>query len=104
MGGEAQAPEDQGPSTVDVPADDAPVSVPGTYDSYTVQKGDSLWSIAAKPEVYGKASQWRRIFDANRDLLKTPDQVRQGMTLKIPRGEPADDSTTYEDEGITYKK
>jgi hypothetical protein len=104
MSGSMQEPEDQGQPATDVPADDAPVSVTGPYDSYTVQKGDSLWSIAAKPEVYGKASQWRRIFDANRDLLKTPDQVRQGMTLKIPRGEASDDSTTYEDEGITYKK
>ena len=77
---------------------------PGHYDTYVVQKGESLWSIAAKPEIYGKATRWRRIFDANRDLLKSPDRVRPGMTLKIPRGEEHGGSTTYGDEGTTYKK
>jgi len=74
---------------------------PGTYDTYVVQKGDSLWSIAAKPEIYGKATHWRRIFDANRDLLKTPDRLKAGMTLKIPRG---DAGQAAEDEGTTFKK
>ena len=58
---------------------------PEHFDTYVVQKGDSLWSIAAKPEVYGKATQWRRIFDANRDLLHSPGGVKAGMTLRIPR-------------------
>ena len=75
----------------------------GPYDTYVVQKGDSLWSIAAQPEIYGKAGGWRRIFDANRDLLKNPDRLKAGMTLKIPRG-TGGRSTTYGDEGITYKK
>ena len=57
------------------------------YDTYVVQKGDSLSTIAAKPEIYGHGSRWRRIFDANRNLLKNPDRVRAGMTLKIPRGD-----------------
>ena len=80
-------------------------STPARYDTYVVQKGDSLWSIAKKPEVYGKATQWRRLFDANRDILKSPDRLRAGMTLKIPRGEEeATGETTYGDEGIGYKK
>ena len=76
----------------------------GPYDSYVVQKGDSLWSIAAKPKIYGKATHWRRIFDANRDLLKSPDRLKAGMTLKIPRGEEGAGETTYGDEGISHKK
>ena len=75
-----------------------------TYDTYVVQKGDSLWSIAAKHEVYGRATMWRRLLDANRDVLKSPDQIRPGMTLKIPRGTADHGSTTYGDEGMTYKK
>ncbi len=74
------------------------------YDTYVVQKGDSLWSIAAKPEIYGKATRWRRIFDANRELLKSPERVRAGMTLKIPRGEERGPSTTYSDQDATSKK
>ena len=80
-------------------------AAPSHYDTYVVQKGDSLWSIAAKPEIYGKASKWRLIFDANRELLKSPDRVKAGMTLKIPRGDEAEGgSITYDDDGGTFKK
>lgn len=95
---EGIAPPEREPAAGEAPL----VSGTGGDDTYVVQKGDSLWSIAAKPEVYGKATQWRRLFDANRDLLKSPDHLKAGMTLKIPRGEGG--GTTYEDEGITVKK
>ena len=75
----------------------------GPYDTYVVKKGESLWTIAKKHEIYGKATYWRRIFDANRNLLKSPDRVRAGMKLKIPRGE-AGSGTTYGEEGTTYNK
>ena len=75
----------------------------GPYDTYLVKKGESLWTIAKKPEIYGKATYWRRLFDANRNLLKSPDRVRAGMKLKIPRG-AAGSGTTYGEEGVTYKK
>lgn len=79
--------------------------ITGPYDTYLVQKGDSLWSIAAKPGIYGKATLWRRLYDANRDLLKSPDRLRAGMTLKIPRGEAGERSaTTDTDEGPTASK
>ena len=66
---------------------------PASYDTYVLQKGDSLWSIAAKPEIYGSATRWRDLYEANRELLKSPDRVRPGMTLKIPRGSA--EPTTY---------
>ena len=72
------------------------------YDTYVVQKGDTLWSIAAKPEMYGKATHWRRLFDANRDLLKSPDRLKGGMTLQIPRGDT--DAVTFTNEGISSGK
>ncbi len=75
----------------------------GAFDSYTVQKGDSLWTIAAKPEVYGKASAWKRILDANQDVLKgRPERLRPGMTLRIPRGGAGSGSGS--DEGMTFTK
>ncbi len=76
---------------------------PQAFDTYVVQKGDTLWSISAKPEVYGKATRWRTIFDANRDLLGNPDAVKAGMTLKIPQG-GGDAGTTYDDGNITVTK
>jgi len=81
----------------------APLS-PARYDTYVVQKGDTLWTIAKKPEIYGKATYWRRLFDANRDLLSSPDRLKVGMKLKVPRGEEGSGETTFDDEGTSYKK
>lgn len=57
----------------------APEPEPGTY---TVQPGDTLSSIAR--QVYGKASLWRVIFDANRDILDDPGRIKPGQVLRIP--------------------
>lgn len=79
----------------------------GPMDAYVVQKGESLWSIAAKPEVYGRATQWHRLLEANRELLKgNPDRLRAGMTIKIPRGgrHHRGASAEPEDGGTTFKK
>jgi len=51
-------------------------------NSYTVQDGESLWIIAKK--VYGKGSRWGEIFEENRDVLKSSDALKVGMTLRIP--------------------
>lgn len=50
--------------------------------TYTVVSGDSLSKIAKK--FYGSAKKWRKIFDANRDIIKNPDLIYPGQTLKIP--------------------
>ena len=49
---------------------------------YTVQKGDTLWKIAGK--VYGDSTKWTRIYDANRDQLKNPNDLKVGRVLQIP--------------------
>ena len=51
-------------------------------ERYTVVAGDSLSKIAKK--YYGDASQWRRIFDANRDQIQNPDLIQPGWKLAIP--------------------
>ena len=74
-------------------------------DTYIVQPRDSLWSIAKKPEIYGSATQWRRLFNANRELLKgNPNGLRVGMTLQVPRGVGAAQAAERDDEGMTFKK
>lgn len=50
--------------------------------SYTVQKGDSLSKIAK--QHLGDANAWKTIFEANRDVLKDPDKIIPGQTLRIP--------------------
>lgn len=50
--------------------------------TYEVKSGDTLSKIAK--QEYGDANQWRRIYDANKDLLKDPDKIFPGQKLKIP--------------------
>ena len=67
-----------------------PVSIPsptGTSGTsggktYTVAAGDSLSKIAKRE--YGDGNAWNRIYEANRDIIKNPDLIYPGQTLKIP--------------------
>ncbi len=52
-------------------------------DTYKVVSGDTLSAISRK--VYGTTSRWREIFEANRDILRSPNDLRVGQLLKIPR-------------------
>lgn len=49
---------------------------------YVVVSGDSLSKIAKRE--YGNANEWKRIFEANRDILNDPDKIFPGQKLKIP--------------------
>jgi nucleoid-associated protein YgaU len=57
----------------------------GTTRTYTVKSGDSLSAIAQSE--YGDASEWRRIFEANRDSIDDPDLIHPGQELRIPADE-----------------
>lgn len=52
-------------------------------DRYTIAEGDTLWVIAEK--LYGNGDRWQEIFDANQDVLSSPDAIIIGQTLTIPR-------------------
>jgi nucleoid-associated protein YgaU len=53
------------------------------YETYEVKPGDSLSKIAK--HALGNASAWKKIFDANKDVLKDPDKIFPGQKLKIPK-------------------
>jgi len=52
------------------------------FEKYVVQKSDTLQKISMK--FYGTTKKWAKIYDANKDTLKTPDRVYPGKTLNIP--------------------
>jgi nucleoid-associated protein YgaU len=54
----------------------------GQIESYTVKAGDTLSVIAEK--VYGDAAAYEKIFEANKDVLKSADDIKVGQELKIP--------------------
>lgn len=49
---------------------------------HTVVKGDTLSAIAKK--YYGDASKYPEIFEANKPMLKHPDKIYPGQSLRIP--------------------
>jgi nucleoid-associated protein YgaU len=49
---------------------------------YTVKSGDTLGKIAQ--EQYGSASKYTVIFEANQPMLKDPDKIYPGQSLRIP--------------------
>ena len=58
---------------------EAPAAASGG-NSYTVKKGDTLFSISR--EFYGNGGQWQRIASANPGL--SPSTLKAGTTIAIP--------------------
>lgn len=52
-------------------------------DTVVVQPGDTLSIIAGR--VYGNPLLYRRLYEANRDQLATPNSITEGMVLRVPR-------------------
>ncbi|EXV71837.1 LysM peptidoglycan-binding domain-containing protein, partial [Acinetobacter baumannii] len=48
-----------------------------------VKSGDNLSKIAK--EFYGDANQYQKIFEANKPMLKDPDEIFPGQVLRIPQ-------------------
>ncbi len=62
------------------PAATAPATAAAAVSKYVVEKGDSLWKIAA--EKYGDGALWTRIAKAN--TLKHPNHIEIGEELELP--------------------
>lgn len=50
--------------------------------TYTVKNGDCLWNIAKK--FYGNGSQYTKIYNANKNIIKNPNIIYAGQVIKIP--------------------
>ena len=69
-------------SGVSATVDSTAEIVSGGDQTYTIEKGDTLSSIAKAH--YGKAGAWHAIFDANRDVIEDPDRIFPGQVIKLP--------------------
>ena len=84
---EEPAPEPE-PAPVEEPApapapEPEPAPAPTVAEGdYVVKSGDCLWSIAQK--AYGTGRQWTLIYQANKDTVKNPGELRIGQVLVIP--------------------
>ena len=57
--------------------------------SYSVVRGDNLWSISGKDEVYADPYQWPLIYKTNRDKIKDADLIYPGQVFDIDQNASA---------------
>jgi nucleoid-associated protein YgaU len=50
---------------------------------YIVKKGDTLWGISKKSEIYGDPLKWRKLYENNKDVIKNPDLIYPNQKLKV---------------------
>ena len=50
---------------------------------YAVLKGDNLWNISAKPDIYNNPYQWPLIYKANSGKIKDADLIYPGQVFDI---------------------
>lgn len=66
------------------PSGDSGISASGAQkEYYVVQKGDTLQKISEK--FFGTTQKWQSIYEANKHILKSPDRIRPGQKLLIPK-------------------
>jgi len=51
---------------------------------YIIKKGDTLSAIAK--QFYGKANDYTKIFEANREVIKDANLIYPGQKIRIPLG------------------
>jgi nucleoid-associated protein YgaU len=63
------------------------VSTPKRIHWYIVQEGDTIPSIATRPDTYDNIARWKWIVEANQDeRLSSRDRIITGQRILIPWG------------------
>jgi nucleoid-associated protein YgaU len=52
------------------------------FKSYKVEKDDTLQKISMK--FYNTNNKWPQIYEANKDIIKNPNFIKPGITIRIP--------------------
>lgn len=77
-------------STAQEAPESTPASAPGSpapptaggAKTYEIQRGDTLSAIAQRH--YGDANEWRKIYEANRNVIEDPDKIYPGQKITLP--------------------
>jgi len=59
-----------------------PVAPADNFEKYVVQKNDTLQKISMK--FFNTTKKWIKIYEANKNTLKTPNKLYPGKTINIP--------------------
>lgn len=82
-GGESQGDGQTPGGDAITPAGEGATASDGTYDTYTVQAGDTIGTISTK--IYGTYGEYKRILEANGLTEGTAGSIQIGQVLKIPK-------------------
>ena len=52
-------------------------------DTYTLQEGDTLWTVAEA--LYGDGGRWEELYQANLDVIPDPSLVAPGTVISVPK-------------------
>ena len=80
-----------------LPSKDA-VKVPRPVNEIQVGEGETLSTIAGRPEVYADPLLWPLVYKANRDQIKDPRQIFPGQVFLIPRDKTEEEKEAARDE------
>lgn len=87
---EQKQPQEQKPAQKKKQTPSAPVkpdsvnyTIVGTETTYTIKEGETLTKVALR--FYGTKALWPYIVKHNPDVIKNPDNVPYGTTIKIPK-------------------
>jgi len=61
----------------------------GRVSSYSVVRGDNLWNISGKEQVYDNSYQWPLIYKTNRSQIKDADLINPGQVFDIDQNASA---------------
>jgi len=71
------------PELADLPKAELPTLPQEHFDEYIIRYGDTLSGIAEK--MLGSPSRYTDIYHANKDRMASPDRLRVGTAIRIPR-------------------
>lgn len=69
-------------ASIPVKPDSVSYKISGTKTTYTLKEGETLTRVSLR--FYGTKDLWPYIVQHNRDVIKNPDNVPYGTTLRIP--------------------
>ncbi len=77
--------EDESEDEIKLPAGEAAHGgASGEYQTYVTKAGDTLSGLAGR--FLGNQGKFRELYEMNRDVLRSPNDLPEGITLRVPAG------------------
>jgi nucleoid-associated protein YgaU len=83
VGMRLRIPNRAGQVVEDAPQSRNTASTVPQYESYTIRRGDTLSRLAER--YYGSTGDWRKLYELNRQVIRDPDALQVGATIRVPR-------------------